>query len=110
TPCNSEFAQLPTPMIATRTLPSSSRALPLVVATGASGKLLADVQDALDDGEPRRRGERDDRPREPAPRREDQSPGDEHDTLGARAQADVALQAERFRPGARVRDEERADH
>ena len=35
---------------------------------------------------------------------------DEHHALGARAQADVALQSERLGAGARVRDEERADH
>src|SRR5438045_4440761 len=96
-------------MIATRTLPSSSRALPLVVATGSSGKLLAYVQDALDDREPRRRGERDDRPRQSAPRCEDEPGRDERDTLGARAQADVAPQSERLGAGARVGDEERPD-
>src|SRR5689334_24898521 len=110
-------------MIATRTLPSSRRALPLVVATGPSGKLLqpqrvltrrgpqllADMQDALDDREPGRRGERDDRPREAAPRREDETRGDEDDALCPGAQADVALQAESFGAGAGVRDEERAD-
>src|SRR3954464_11225992 len=96
-------------MIATRTLPSSSRALPLVVATGSSGKLLADVQDALDDREPCRRGERDDRPRQTAPRREDEAGRDEHHALRARAQADVALQTERLGAGARVGDEEGAN-
>src|SRR5512133_3569055 len=67
------------------------------------------MQDALDDGEPRGRGERDNRPRESAPRREDEPGRDEHDTLGARAQADVALQSERLGAGARVGDEEGAD-
>src|SRR3954453_19215292 len=96
-------------MIATRTLPSSRRALPLVVATGSSGKLLADVQDALDDREPRRRGERDDRPRQAAPRRKDAPRGEEHPALGAGAQADVSLESESLGSGARVRDEEGAD-
>src|SRR3954469_14906576 len=108
-------------MIGTRTLPSSSRALPLVVATGSSGKLLADVQDALDDREPRRHGERADRPRQAAPRgkkeppdppgrppqgRKDEPRGDEHHALGAGAQADVSLEPESLGAGARVRDEE----
>src|SRR5262249_29939123 len=97
-------------MIATRTLPSSRCALPLVDATGPSGKLLSDMQDALDDREPRRRSEHDDRPRKPAPRREDETRGDEDDAFGARAQADVALQSERLGAGAGVRDEERAHH
>src|SRR5215470_13256119 len=95
-PWSSEFAQFPTPTIATRTLPSSRRALPLVVATGSSGKLLANVQDALDD-------------REPGSHREHESGSDEYDTLGARAKPDIALQSERLGAGARVRDEERAD-
>src|SRR3954469_7230259 len=96
-------------MIATRTLPSSRRALPLVVATGSSGKLLADVQDALDDREPRRRGERDDRPGQAAPKRKDEPPGDEHHGVDTGAQADVSLESESLGWGARVRDEEGAD-
>jgi hypothetical protein len=67
------------------------------------------MQDALDDREPRRRGERDDRPRQTAPRCEDEPGRDEHHTLGARAQADVALQSERLGAGTRVGDEEGAD-
>src|SRR6478736_6534875 len=104
-PWSSELAQLPTPMIATRTLPSSSRALPLVVATDSSGKLLANVQDALEDREPGRHRERENRPRKTTPRRENESRGDEHDALGTRAKSDVALQSERLGASARVRDE-----
>src|SRR5438876_3568457 len=96
-------------MIATRTLPSSTRALPLVVATGSSGKLLANVQDALDDCDPGRHREHENRPRKAAPRREHKSGRDEYDTLGTRAQSDVAFQSERLGASARVRDEERAD-
>src|SRR5215475_14858774 len=96
-------------MIATRTLPSSSRALPLVDATGSSGKLLAYVQDPLDDRDPGRRGEDEDCPRQAAPRSEDETRRDEYDTLCARAKPDVAAQAQRLGAGARVRDEERAD-
>src|ERR1700751_6185382 len=108
-PWSNEFAQLPTPMIATRTLPSSRRALPLFDATGSSGKLLADVQDALADREPGRRGKRDDRPGQAAPPREDEAGGDEDDSLRSGAEPDVALQAERLGAGARVGDEKRAD-
>src|SRR5215471_14717677 len=108
-PWSSEFAQFPTPMIATRTLPSSSRALPLVDATGSSGKLLANMQDALEDREPGRHGERENRPRKAAQRREHESGGDEYDTLGTRAQPDVTLQPQRLGASARVRDQERAD-
>src|SRR5437763_1175508 len=80
-------------MIATRTLPSSILALPFVAATGSSRKLLADVQDALDDREPGGRRQRDDRPGKAATWREDETGGDEHDALRTRAQADVAAQS-----------------
>src|SRR5215831_17554142 len=96
-------------MIATRTLPSSSRALPLVDATGSSGKLLAYVQDALDDREPGCRSEDEDCPWQAAPRSEDKTCGDDDNAFGARAQSDVALQSERLGLRACVRDEERAD-
>src|SRR2546423_14418130 len=94
-------------MIATRTLPSSRCALPLVDATGSSGKLLADVQDALDDREPRSRGKRDDRPRKAAPRREDEAGGYHHDALGARAPPRVAAPTPGLCAGARVGGEGR---
>src|SRR5215471_15464369 len=97
-------------MIATRTLPSSRWALPLLDATDSSGKLLADVQDALDDREPGRRREDEDRPGQAAPRCEDEAGRDDHDALCARAESDVATQAERLGLGAGVRDEEGADH
>src|SRR5690349_6775560 len=88
TPWSSEFAQFPTPTIATRTLPSSSRArpfveLPLVDIRASVKKLLADVQDALDDGEPGGRREDDDRPGQAAPGRKDQPRSDHDDALGA---------------------------
>src|SRR5436190_18685898 len=74
-PCSSEFAQLPTPMIATRTLPSSARARPFELPLASDirssiDELLANVQDALRHGEPRGRGQEVDRPGEPAPRSE----------------------------------------
>ena len=50
----------------------------------------------------------DDRPRQDAPGREHEAGGDHDDALGARADADVALEAERLGAGARVGDEERA--
>ena len=52
--------------------------------------------------------EHDDRPREDAPGGEHEPGGDHDDALGARADADVALEAERLGAGARVGDEERA--
>src|SRR2546423_10966639 len=89
-------------MIATRTLPSSSLALPFVAATGSSRKLLADVQDALDDREPGGRRQRDDRPGQAAPWREDETGGDEHDALRAPATAGVAAPSTYISPGAGV--------
>ena len=71
-------------------------------------ELLADVQDALRNRDPRRRGQEVDRPLEPAPRREHEPGGDHDDALGAGAEADVAAQAERLRLRADVRDEEGA--
>src|SRR5437588_12072915 len=94
-------------MIATRTLPSSSLALPFVAATGSSRKLLADVQDALDDREPGGRRQRDDRPGKAAPWREDETGGDEHDALRARAQADVAAQSKLHCSGTVIGNKER---
>src|SRR4051794_41789782 len=96
-------------MIATRTLPSSSLALPFVAATGSSRKLLADVQDALDDREPGGRRQRDDRPGQAAPWREDETGGDEDDAPRARAQADGAAQTKRPRAGAGIGKKERND-
>ncbi len=123
--------------MATRTLPSSRRARPFELPfddirssvfsrtryrsfalrkQGANdwylvlalSKLLANVQDALQDGEPGRRREQVDRPLQRTPRREDEAGGDDDDALGARAQADVAAQAESLRLRPRVRDEEGA--
>src|SRR6266545_1164584 len=104
---------LTTSMIATRTLPSSRRArpfeLPLVDMRCASiNELLADVQDALRNGEPRGCCEEIDRPLEPAPRSEYETGGDDDDALGPGAQADVAAQSQCFRLCADVRHEEGA--
>ena len=66
------------------------------------------MQDALDDRDPGRAGEEHERPGEHAPRCENETGGDHDDALGARADADVAAQADRLGPGAGVRDEERA--
>src|SRR3954453_10145658 len=60
-----EFAQLPTPMIATRTLSCCrSRPFPFCSLTWSLHQLLADVQDPLADGDPGRAGEQHDRPGE----------------------------------------------
>src|SRR5947209_7680070 len=88
-PWSNELAQLPTPMRATRTLPFDSD-------IGASVKLLSDVQDALQDCDPGRRREHDDRPLERAPGSEHEARGDDDDALGPGAEADVAAQAERL--------------
>src|SRR4051812_19717882 len=100
-------------MIATRTLPSSERLRPfdepLLVDIGSSmNQLLADMQDALDDRDPRGRGQEVDRPLEPAPRPEHEPGRDHDDALGARAETDVATKTERFGLGADVGDEEGA--
>src|SRR5439155_16046864 len=100
-------------MMATRTLPSSTRArpfdLPLVVDMGSSmNQLLADVQDALQNRDPRGRGEKINGPLEAAPRREYEPGRDHDDTFGARAEPDVAGEAERLRLRAHVRHEEGA--
>src|SRR5215211_6707743 len=83
-----------------RSLPSGS----------AAPELRPHGEHALADGEPGGDGENVDRPRERAPRREDEAGRDHDDALGAGADADVALEAERLGAGARVRDEERAGH
>src|SRR5436309_6873647 len=100
-------------MIATRTLPSSRRPrsfeLPLVLVIRSSvDELLADVQDALQNGEPRGCGEEVDRPLQTAPRREDEAGGDHDDALCTRTEPDVAAQPERLRLRANVRHEEGA--
>src|SRR3989442_10741305 len=103
-------------MIATRTLPSSRRALPFglpfVDAIRASGneKLLSDEEDALHDRDPGREREQiDGRFEQPdAERGEHEAGGDHGDALRTRADADVAAQADRLGPGARAADEERA--
>src|SRR4029077_14816241 len=100
-------------MMATRTLPSSTRArpfeLPLLVDMRSSkNQLLADVQDALQNRDPRGRGEKIDGPLEPAPRGEYEPGGDHDDAFGTRAEPDVAPQPERLRLRAHVRHEEGA--
>src|SRR5215213_4484330 len=74
----------------------------------AGCELAPDGHDALQHRQPGAGGEDEDRPRQPAPRREDQPAGDHDDTLGPAAQADVALEPERLRTRPRVADEERA--
>src|SRR5438552_12569617 len=86
TPWSSELAQLPTPMMATRTLPLDSD-------IGAS-ELLSDVEDALENRDPGGRGEHDDRPLETAPGSEDEPRGDDDHALRAGPEPDVAAQAE----------------
>src|SRR6185437_5696394 len=96
-------------MIATRTLPSSERRLPLLLAIRSSmNELLANVQDALDDRDPGGRGQEIDRPLKPAPRAEHEAGRDHDDALGARAKTDVTAQAERLGLRADIRNEERA--
>src|SRR5256885_9127418 len=102
-----EFAQLPTPISATRTLSCwRSRPLPFDSLTvRCLQELLADVQDALDDRDPRGEGEEHERPGQHAPRREDETRGDDDDALGARPDPDIATEAERLGLRASVRDE-----
>src|ERR1700712_5763132 len=103
-----EFAQLPTPMIATRTFSCCrSRPLPFVSLTVSLHQLLADVQDPLADGDPGCCGEEHERPGEHAPRCEHEPCGDDDDALGSRADAHVAAETECLGLGACVRDEER---
>src|SRR4051812_18854788 len=107
-----ELAQLPTPMIATRTLPSL-RTWPLDEPfdsdTGSTSEnLLADVEHALDDRDPGRDGEEQDRPGQHAPGCEHETRGDDDDTLRTRADADVAAQAESLGARTGVGDEDRA--
>src|SRR5580765_8294971 len=100
-------------MSATRTLLSSAPTrpfeLPLPSDIGSSiNELLADVQDALENGEPCGRGEQVDRPLEAAPRREHETGGDHDDALGPRAETDVAAKPERLGLRAHVGHEEGA--
>src|ERR1051325_10417322 len=104
-----EFAQLPTPMIATRTLSCRRSRPPLPfdsLTVGCLQELLADVQDALNDRDPCGEGEEHERPGQHAPRRENETRGDDDDALGARPDPHVAAEAERLGLRARVRDEE----
>src|SRR5689334_23069429 len=94
-------------MIATRTLPSSTRLLLLAIRSSIN-ELLANVQDALDDRDPGGRGQEVDRPLEPAPRREHEAGRDHDDALRAGAQPDVAAEAERLRLRPHVGHEEGA--
>ena len=56
---------------------------------GELAELAAHEEDALDDGQPRDRGERVDRPLEEPPRCEPKADRDEHDAFDARSEADV---------------------
>src|SRR5260221_13727071 len=100
-------------MMATRTLPSSWRVrsfeLPLVVDMRSSkNQLLTDVQDALDNCDPRGCCEQIDRPLKAAPRREHEPACDDDDAFGTRAEPDIAAQPERLRLRANVRHGEGA--
>src|SRR3954466_2449728 len=87
-------------MIATRTLS--------LVAIDSSEQLLADVQDALQNGDQRGCGQQIDEPLECAPWREHEAGREDDDALGPRAEADVAAEAERLCFRADVGNEERA--
>src|SRR5207248_3606783 len=89
-------------MMATRTLPFDSD------ISSSINQLLADMQDALQNGDRRRRGEEIDGPLECPPGREHEARGDDDDALGPRAEADVATQPQRLRLRADVRHEEGA--
>src|SRR5438270_12913946 len=103
-----EFAQLPTPMIATRTLSCwRPRPFPFDSLTRSLHKLLADVHDPLGDGDPRRGGEEHERPREHAPRCEHEPCGNAADALGARSDAHVPTTTARLRLRSGVRYERR---
>src|SRR3982074_2759630 len=100
-------------MMATRTLPPSTRArpfeLPLVVDMRSSkNQLLTDVQDALDNRDPRGRGEKVDGPLQAAPWGEHETRRAHDDSLCARAESDIAAQSERVSLRADVRHEEGA--
>src|SRR4051794_9957172 len=108
-PCTRELAQLPTPMIATRTLSPERAALPLVDAMCfLSEKLFSDGQDSLEHRQPGGRCQQVDEPlQRDAERRENEAARDHDHALGAAADADVSLEADQLslRPG--VGDEER---
>ena len=138
-------AQLPTPMIATRTLscwragpPLVWAACPFVVLTWCvpsfspcaefkqngtrrsrpryTRQLAVDVQDALQDGERAQYGEHVDGWREQVEvaergaAREDQADREDHHAHRAGRDPDLALDAERLRPRARVGDHQRREH
>src|SRR3954469_24459678 len=108
-----EFAQLPTPMIATRTFscrrsrPAPSTEVPFGSLTGCLHQLLADVQDPLADSDPGRAGQEHERPGEHAPRCEHEACGEDAPARGAGADAHVAAEPESLRLGTRVGNEER---
>src|SRR5437660_6456187 len=108
-PCTSELAELPTPMIATRTLSLERAALPLDEAICFLSQLFADGQDSLEHGQPGGRREQVDEPLQgDAERREDEAGRDHGDALRAAADPDVALEADQLGLRAGVRNEERA--
>src|SRR6478672_8682109 len=107
-PWTSELAQLPTPMIATRTLSSERAALPLDEAICFLSQLFADGQDSLEHGQPGGHREQIDEPLQGhAERREDQAARDDDHALRAAADPDVTLKADQLGLRARVGDEER---
>src|SRR6476659_1540348 len=108
-PCTSELAQLPTPMIATRTLSLERAALPLDAPICFLSQLFADGQDSLEHGQPGGHREQVDEPLQGhAERREDEAARDDDHALCAAADPDVALEADQFCLRAGVGDEERA--
>src|SRR5215471_14721178 len=76
---------------------------------GELAELAAYEQHPLENGQPGHRREQVDRPLQPSPGSEEEADGDDDDPFDSGAEADVTAQSERFRPGARVRDEERPD-
>ena len=83
--------------------------LPLLVDMRSSkNQLLTDVQDALDNRDPRGRCEKVDGPLQAAPGREHEPCRDHDDSFGARAEPHIAAQAERLRLRADVRHKEGA--
>src|SRR5262249_45261659 len=104
------LAQLPTPMIATRTLSSERDALPLVEAMCfLSLKLLSDGDDSLEHGQPRGGCKQVDEPlKRDAERGEDEAARDHDHAFGAAADADVPTEPEQRGLRARVGNQERA--
>src|SRR4051812_28050794 len=87
---------------------ASTEVLAPYLRSDARAELGAYRPDPLADGETGGHRAAGERPRGPPPRAEDEARRDHAHALGPRADADVPLEAERFGPRARVRDEERS--